>query len=273
MQPIIIEIDYAAVPLPFDDADLIDLDFTAPGAIPEAVAPPDAPANTDAPPPSPAAPAAVTDGQEPLPLPWFDESLNGWAIDAYRCRYVGTAAILVMADEAIGLQVFINPKSGHLAGFVGLCKKPFISGVYRPEYQAAWIGLIERAIADENARRAKARQRIAHRAAVGHKLAVGDVLRSMWGYDQTNVDYFEVTRLAGRTMVEVRPIGAQSEGTQHMQGDCSPQPGQYIGEPQRCRPSGDYVRIDSCRLARKVEPTAVIDGKRIYGVDNWTAYH
>jgi len=29
-------------------------------------------------------------------------------------------------------------------------------------------------------------------------LVVGDVLRSMWGYDQTNIDYYEVTRVLGR---------------------------------------------------------------------------
>lgn len=272
MTPHIIEIDYAAVPLPFDDADLIDLDFTAPGAIPEAVPAADAPADIDAPPPSPAAPAAVPAGQEALPLPWFDESLNGWAIDAYRCRYVGTGAILVMADAATGLQLFADPKSGHLAGFVGLCKKPFICGIYRPEYQASWIGLIERANEEEAKRRAEARLRIAERAAVGHTLEVGDVLRAMWGYEQTNIDYYEVTRRLGRTMVEVRKIAAQSEGTQYMQGDCSPQPGHYIGEPLRCRPSGNAVRVGH-QCATKVEPKAIIDGKRIYGVDRWTSYH
>ena len=36
-----------------------------------------------------------------------------------------------------------------------------------------------------------------------HTLVVGDVLVSSWGYDQTNVDFYEVRRCVGKTEVEV----------------------------------------------------------------------
>lgn len=37
-------------------------------------------------------------------------------------------------------------------------------------------------------------------------LKVGDYLVNSWGYDQTNVDFFKVVSLVGKTMVEVIPV-------------------------------------------------------------------
>lgn len=39
-----------------------------------------------------------------------------------------------------------------------------------------------------------------------HTLKVGDIMVSSWGYDQTNIDYYQVTKLIGNTMVEIRSI-------------------------------------------------------------------
>lgn len=41
------------------------------------------------------------------------------------------------------------------------------------------------------------------------KLQVGDILSSSWGYEQTNVDFYQVQRLAGKTMVEVVKVENQ----------------------------------------------------------------
>lgn len=38
------------------------------------------------------------------------------------------------------------------------------------------------------------------------KLEVNDILYSSWGYDQTNIDYYKVKKLVGKTMVEVVKI-------------------------------------------------------------------
>lgn len=42
-----------------------------------------------------------------------------------------------------------------------------------------------------------------------HPLKVGDILKMSWGYDQTNIDFFKVTKLCGTTMVELVPIGSK----------------------------------------------------------------
>jgi len=35
---------------------------------------------------------------------------------------------------------------------------------------------------------------------------VGDIFYNSWGYDQTNIDYFKVTKLIGKASVELVPI-------------------------------------------------------------------
>lgn len=44
-------------------------------------------------------------------------------------------------------------------------------------------------------------------------LKVGDILDSMWGYDQTNVDFYQVTKILGTRKIEITPIrGSSPEG-------------------------------------------------------------
>jgi hypothetical protein len=64
---------------------------------------------------------------------------------------------------------------------------------------------------------------------------VGDVLCCSWGYEQTNVDWFEVVETNGRTNVTIRKIAADRITTGWEQGTCLPLKGEFIGEPKRVR--------------------------------------
>jgi hypothetical protein len=66
-----------------------------------------------------------------------------------------------------------------------------------------------------------------------HTLKVGDILDSSWGYDQTNIDYYEVVRVVGPHTVEIRELAQERTDTAFMQGDCVPVPGKYIGPVER----------------------------------------
>jgi hypothetical protein len=107
-------------------------------------------------------------------------------------------------------------------------------------------------------------RRTASRKAAVNKLQVGHILRSSWGYDQTNIDYYQVTEVSG-CMVTVREIGAvQLSGNEGwMQGKCMPDPDNFKGAPKRYRSRGDSVRISSCQTA------FLWQGRP----DHWTAYH
>lgn len=90
--------------------------------------------------------------------------------------------------------------------------------------------------------RAKARREFEH------GLNVGDILYSSWGYDQTNVDFYEVTELRGK-MVVIREVASKTVKSTPPQDYVVPVPGRYIGKPMKKRPqvSGGrpYVKITS----------------------------
>jgi hypothetical protein len=57
---------------------------------------------------------------------------------------------------------------------------------------------------------------------------VGDIFYSSWGYDQTNVEFYEVVRLTGASVV-VREVAQQVERSSPPQDYVVPVPGDYIG--------------------------------------------
>jgi hypothetical protein len=108
-----------------------------------------------------------------------------------------------------------------------------------------------------------------------HDVKIGDIFKASWGYDQTNIDFYECTAIIGQ-MIEIRAIAQESEETLSMQGECVPMPGAFIGEPMRKRVSmagGDpSVRIESYCSAYRMKPLAKIGNKAVYASSHWTAY-
>jgi hypothetical protein len=80
---------------------------------------------------------------------------------------------------------------------------------------------------------------------------IGDVLESSWGYEQTNVDYYQVTKVMGK-MVEIREIGARSV------------PGSTYshGMADEVKPAQNHFIADAKKLIKKVMPA----GKGEYAV-------
>lgn len=109
-----------------------------------------------------------------------------------------------------------------------------------------------------------------------HNVKVGDIFRASWGYDQTNIDYYECTKIIGDNTIEICSIAQETEETHFMQGECVPCPGEFIGEPMRKRVSmsgGEpSVSITSYSNAYRLKPTEVIPGLKVYASSHWTAY-
>lgn len=61
---------------------------------------------------------------------------------------------------------------------------------------------------------------LAKRKAFKHTLEVGSILVCSWGYDQTNVDFYQVVELVGDKSVKVREIAQTREETGYMTGTC-----------------------------------------------------
>jgi hypothetical protein len=61
---------------------------------------------------------------------------------------------------------------------------------------------------------------------------VGDILYSSWGYNQTNIDFYEVSKVTG-SMVVVRRLEKRIVRRERVEEYVVPVPGQYTGEPLR----------------------------------------
>jgi len=89
---------------------------------------------------------------------------------------------------------------------------------------------------DEYLKRYRERAEQAEREkALANPLKVGDLLRCSWGYEQTNVDYFQVVKATKRS-VTLREIAAKSVGaTGPMSDRCAPEKDNFVGEPMSKR--------------------------------------
>lgn len=58
------------------------------------------------------------------------------------------------------------------------------------------------------------------------QVEVGDIFYSMWGYDQTNVDFYQVVKKTAK-MITLRPIEAESTETGPWQYEKVPKPGVF----------------------------------------------
>jgi hypothetical protein len=174
-------------------------------------------------------------------------------------------------DETLGAEAYADPTGCVLIMFSGKRQKPdhhirFASAERAERYLADWTEGLKRTAG----RKAEAKQR---RRDYRHTYKVGDILKSSWGHEQTNIDYYEITRLIGSHTVELREIAATSEETAFMQGKCSPLPGQYTGEAFTRRVSeGGCVKISSCQYAFHLQPEKMVGNIPVYPASNWTSY-
>lgn len=100
-----------------------------------------------------------------------------------------------------------------------------------------------------------------------HSAKVGDIYRTSWGYDQTNVEFFKVVEIRGKFAI-LREIACASRGDGFGSEKCVPQSGAFLeprykgddqGLPIRRLIQDGRIRIDDVR-------TAWPWGERIAGV-------
>lgn len=73
----------------------------------------------------------------------------------------------------------------------------------------------------------------------------GTILYRSWGYDQTNIDFYQVTKKIGKTMNEVRAIASRAKSDV---GGPSvtvvPHINKFTGDPMKRRPDKNgYVKV------------------------------
>jgi len=96
-------------------------------------------------------------------------------------------------------------------------------------------------------------ERKAEQKAFKTSLQVGDVLYSSWGYDQTNIDWYQVVEVkpSGKSVV-IRRIAGDTIENGFMSGYTTPCPDHFVGEEQLKRVQvGDTLTITSYASAWK----------------------
>lgn len=89
--------------------------------------------------------------------------------------------------------------------------------------------------------------RRAAKAAQVRKVEVGGLYYTSWGYDQTNIDFYEVVELVGQKSALVRRVACVDTSTGNepwMTGKSIPAAGQYMGEAKLVRVTGDTFKVD-----------------------------
>lgn len=114
----------------------------------------------------------------------------------------------------------------------------FATQALASEYIESW--LIDRRCASESAQKMKQR----------HSLQVGQVLFSSWGYDQTNVDFYQVVAVRG-ALVDLRKLEKDSVHVGHMSAHVRPKENAFVGDLlSGKKPNGmNTLKVDGISLS------------------------
>jgi hypothetical protein len=193
-------------------------------------------------------------------------------------RFIPEGYELTIDHKDLGIAVYT--RDGETLGgmcFVGKAIKP--TWFYRFKSVEQRNKEIEQTFARVQAKLDRKAQEKAKKseAMLNHGVVAGDVFRCSWGYDQTNIDYYEVISVTGKTATICR-IGCLSEETGFLQGQSVPQLGAFIGKPKkkliqkRSVDSEAYLTMNSYSTAFKMQPIAQVGNKPVYEASHWTAY-
>ena len=139
-------------------------------------------------------------------------------------RYIPSALTESIVKPEYGIEVYWSedPTMFSAIGFVGKSKKSKFH--YRFRSMERMMEHVNGFIADEikwadrrAAEKAERKQRNSEITAEAH-FKVGDLLVNSWGYEQTNIDFFVVTAVKGKTIEVAEVYGAQVEGSEYSHG-------------------------------------------------------
>jgi hypothetical protein len=158
--------------------------------------------------------------------------------------------------------------------FYGKQSKPVVAYRYRNEAERE--ASVIAAFKGRQARTARMADYAAERKDAVNPYKVGDIFRSSWGYDQTNINFYQAIKVTTKT-VTVREIAQERIATGPMQGRCVPVVSQFLENSRRgektCR-VGTYgaLKINESERAHYVKP--IIGGEvPVYASSDFSETH
>ena len=175
-------------------------------------------------------------------------------LDAARKRYFNTETDTEERYPGVSATVYrrhmINNKV-FAQGFSGKRQRPvwvthFANDEVCDAYVGQWVKSLEQELQNTNT------------------LKVGDVLYSCWGYEQTNVYFYQVTEVSSSgAMVTVRELETERHEAETMQYDIIPLLGKFKSGPLRRRVQDNGVRIDDVARAYYYEMREISPGVKV----------
>lgn len=92
-----------------------------------------------------------------------------------------------------------------------------------------------------------------------HTLKVGDILYASWGYDQTNIDFFKVVDLVGKTQVKIIGVDTEIESVPGCES-------QDLATPASSSSQANIFTRKYNPTLKKYEPITLL--KKVNGSDN-----
>jgi len=169
---------------------------------------------------------------------------------AVRAAFIPKGARLVSGPKGGAVYSYDGLRAGapvfYAIAFRGYAAKPEFHYSYRTvETRDAAIAQFQAGLVETATRKTA---RAAAKAAWTNPLTVGTVLYTSWGYDQTNVDFYAVSRVSGRR-VWLRRVESEYTATGDMSGRTrATLPIRYVGAEtmHTAQPLGDggvYVKV------------------------------
>ena len=144
-------------------------------------------------------------------------------------RYIPEGANEITRDNLPAIVYAYTNKSGRPAAvaYIGKQSKPTWHYQFKGEAQRQMM--IDRLFDNLAYRENQKAERKSERAAFRHGFKVGDILYSSWGYEQTNIEYYEITATTEKT-VTFREVAQNGQSNGFMCKEVTPRPGEYIGK-------------------------------------------
>ncbi len=189
----------------------------------------------------------------------------------------GSAKIADKLSDAVAYVYTTGNGKPCAAVFFGKQAKPIAHVIYRTEERRE--DAIKTLFQGRRDSVAFKTQQRAKRAAWVPDYKVGEILHTNWGYDQTNVEYFEVTEVRGKHVV-LREIQQESVETGFMSGKCVPLAGKFAepryagddrGVPIRRLAQEHGIKIDDVRTAFRGRSTKIA-GVTVHDSLHWSSY-
>ena len=180
-------------------------------------------------------------------------------------RYVPNNSTIIDDGYCIAYEYETVKGQIALVGYIGTSSKPAIHYSFKTiEDRRKRLNEWRASVAE---RQDRMKQRKQERQSFKHTLKVGDILTSSWGYDQTNIDFYQVKEVRGAFVI-IQSIRQSREYDTQDTGTCIPVKDDFVTNAPELRKKVtggngyQYINLSSYSSA------SLWDGKP----ENWTAY-